>query len=245
MLAHKKYRKTGKGLLGLIDKHIHATVAVIISTAVITTICCVGNFMEHDSFCFASESEELNVVKMELQDEVNIPITDDKVREVMENITESKQEKTTVKTKKEKQVVYYDIPLSKDIQDYVKKLCKKYKNVEETLVYAVIKKESGFDVDALGDGGKSKGLMQIQQMWHENRMNKLNVDSLMTAKGNIKVGIDILSEKIKKYDGDLGKALTAYNAGDGGAYRYYFSRGIYANDYAKTVLKYQKNIKKL
>ena len=37
MLQHK-YKKTGKGLLGVIDKHIHATVAVIISTVVITTI---------------------------------------------------------------------------------------------------------------------------------------------------------------------------------------------------------------
>ena len=63
--------------------------------------------------------------------------------------------------------------------------------------------------------------MQIQEMWHKKRMKKLGVDSLMTAKGNIRVGIDILSEKIDKYD-DLGKALTAYNAGDGGAYKYYF-----------------------
>lgn len=246
MLAHKKYRKTGKGLLGLIDKHIHATVAVIISTAVITTLCCVGNFMEHDNFCFASESEELTVINMELQDKIDIPITNEKRDEVIESITENKQEKVAVKTtKQEKQVTYYDIPLSKDIQDYVKKLCEKYKNVEETLVYAVIKQESNFNVNALGDNGRSKGLMQIQQIWHGERMDKLNVSSLMTAKGNIKVGIDILSEKIKKYDGNLGKALTAYNAGDSGAYKYYFSKGVYANNYAKSVLEYKDNFKTL
>ena len=46
----------------------------------------------------------------------------------------------------------------------------------------------------------------------------------------------------KKYD-DLGKALTAYNAGDGGAYKYYFSKGIYANDYAKKIIKNKDKFK--
>ena len=86
--------------------------------------------------------------------------------------------------------------------------------------------------------------MQIQEIWHKKRMKKLGVDSLMTAKGNIRVGIDILSEKIDKYN-DLGKSLTAYNAGDGGAYKYYFSKGIYANDYAKKIIKNKDKFKML
>lgn len=233
MLAHK-YKKTGKGLLGLIDKHIHATVTVIISAVVITTVCCIGNFIEHDQYCFAESSEKLDVINVELQDKVDIPVT---VEEIDKSIKESKKQK--------KNIVYYDIPLSKELQDYTRKICKEYGNVEETLVYAVIKKESNFNSKALGDGGKSKGLMQVQQMWHEKRMEKLNVDSLMSAKGNIKVGVDILSEKIDKYDGNLGKALTAYNAGDGGAYKYYFSKGVYANGYAKTVIKQKDKFKKL
>lgn len=235
MLA-KKYKKTGKGLLGLIDKHIHATVTVIISAVVITAICCIGNFIEHDKYCFALENENSNVIYMELQDKVEIPVTEEEIENVV-------QEVKKVKAEKEK-TVYYDIPLSKELQDYTKKICKKYANVDETLVYAVIKKESSFNPKALGDGGASKGLMQIQQKWHGKRMDKLNVTSLMNAKGNIKVGVDILSEKIEKYD-DLGMALTAYNAGDGGAYKYYFSKGVYANGYAKTVLKYKDNFKTL
>ena len=47
MLQHK-YKKTGKGLLGVIDKHIHATVAVIISTVVIVASCYIGNSIEQD-----------------------------------------------------------------------------------------------------------------------------------------------------------------------------------------------------
>ena len=231
MLQHK-YKKTGKGLLGVIDKHIHATVAVIISTVVIVASCYIGNSIEQDNICFA----DTNIDFKNLQDnEIKMYITNE---DIMNGIKTATKETTTEK------VIYYDIPLSKELQDYTRKICEKYGNVDETLVYALIKQESNFRVKALGDNGKSKGLMQIQEMWHKKRMKKLGVDSLMTAKGNIRVGIDILSEKIDKYD-DLGKALTAYNAGDGGAYKYYFSKGIYANDYAKKIIKNKDKFKML
>ena len=231
MLQHK-YKKTGKGLLGVIDKHIHATVAVIISTVVIVASCYIGNSIEQDNICFA----DTNIDFTNLQDnEIKMYITNE---DIMNNIKTATKETTTEK------VIYYDIPLSKELQDYTRKICEEYGNVDETLVYALIKQESNFRVEALGDNGKSKGLMQIQEIWHKERMKKLGVDSLMTAKGNIRVGIDILSEKIDKYN-DLGKALTAYNAGDGGAYKYYFSKGIYANDYAKKIIKNKDKFKML
>ena len=229
MLQHK-YKKTGKGLLGVIDKHIHATVAVIISTVVIVASCYIGNSIEQDNICFA----DTNIDFKNLQDnEIKMYITNE---DIINNMKTANKEKTTEK------VIYYDIPLSKELQDYTRKICEEYGNVDETLVYALIKQESNFRVKALGDNGKSKGLMQIQEIWHKKRMKKLEVDSLMTAKGNIRVGIDILSEKIDKYD-DLGKALTAYNAGDAGAYKYYFSKGIYANDYAKKIIKNKDKFK--
>lgn len=231
MLQHK-YKKTGKGLLGVIDKHIHATVAVIISTVVIVASCYIGNSIEQDNICFA----DTNIDFKNLQDnEIKMYITND---DIINNMKTANKERTTEK------VIYYDIPLSKELQDYTRKICEEYGNVDETLVYALIKQESNFRVKALGDNGKSKGLMQIQEIWHKERMKKLGVDSLMTAEGNIRVGIDILSEKIDKYD-DLGKALTAYNAGDGGAYKYYFSKGIYANDYAKKIIKNKDKFKVL
>lgn len=231
MLQHK-YKKTGKGLLGVIDKHIHATVAVIISTVVIVVSCYIGNSIEQDNICFA----DTNIDFTNLQDnEIKMYITNE---DIINNI------KTANKETKTEKVIYYDIPLSKELQDYTRKICEEYGNVDETLVYALIKQESNFRVKALGDNGRSKGLMQIQEIWHKERMKKLGVDSLMTAKGNIRVGIDILSEKIDKYD-DLGKALTAYNAGDGGAYKYYFSKGIYANDYAKKIIKNKDKFKML
>ena len=213
-----------------ITGHIHATVAVIISTVVIVASCYIGNSIEQDNICFA----DTNIDFKNLQDnEIKMYITNE---DIMNNMKTANKERTTEK------VIYYDIPLSKELQDYTRRICEEYGNVDETLVYALIKQESNFRVKALGDNGKSKGLMQIQEIWHKERMKKLEVDSLMTAKGNIRVGIDILSEKIDKYD-DLGKALTAYNAGDGGAYKYYFSKGIYANDYAKKIIKNKDKFK--
>ena len=237
MLQHK-YRKTGKGLLGVIDKHIHATVTVIISTVVITTLCCIGNSIEQDNICFA----DTNIDFTNSQDyEIEKYLTSTNVIRITAPEIE-RQEKEEKQKKKTSNSIYYDIPLSKDLQDYTKKICKKYGNVDETLVYALIQQESNFNIKALGDNGRSKGLMQVQEKWHKERMKKLGVSSLMTAKGNIKVGVDILSEKIDKYN-DLGKALTAYNAGDGGAYTYYFSKGIYANDYAKKIISNKDKFK--
>lgn len=232
-----KYRKTGNGLLGLIDKHIHATVTVIISTSIILTIVVVNNFIgqEKDYFAYTNMKEVNELIQEQLSKNVDIPVSLDDIEEAV-IVADNESGVQEVKNKKQISVTYYDIPLSTELQDLVRELCEDYGNVEETLVYAVIKQESNFNPDALGDSGKSKGLMQIQQCWHEARMNKLGVTSLMDAEGNIRVGIDILSEKIKKYNNDLGKALTAYNAGDAGAYNYYFSKGIYANTYAQKIL---------
>ena len=244
MLQHK-YRKTGKGLLGVIDKHIHATVTVIISTVVITTICCIGNSIEQDNICFA----DTNIDFTNSQDyEIEKYLTSTNVIRInapeIEKQEKDKKQKNKKQENKKSNKIYYDIPLSKDLQDYTKNICNKYGNIDETLVYALIKQESNFNVNALGDNGRSKGLMQIQEQWHKERMKRLGVSSLMTAKGNIKVGVDILSEKIDKYN-DLGKALTAYNAGDSGAYTYYFSRGIYANEYAKKIMSNKDKFKVL
>ncbi len=112
MLQHK-FRKTGKGLLGVIDKHIHATVTVIISTVVITAICCIGNSIEQDNICFA----DTNIDFTNLQDtkiDTNIYITnEDIINNISKNI-----EKTLNEEKTSEKVIYYDIPLSKELQDY-------------------------------------------------------------------------------------------------------------------------------
>ena len=135
----------------------------------------------------------------------------------------------------------WDVPLEKDLQLFIADLCETV-SIEPELVLAIIENESQWNPGAVGDGGRSFGLMQVQERWHKDRMNRLGCDDLLNPYENVVVGIDILAEKMAKYD-TTSEALTAYNAGDGGAYKHYFSKGIYANDYAKEVMARAEELK--
>ena len=114
--------------------------------------------------------------------------------------------------------------------------------VDPALVLAIIEKESGYNPDSAGDNGRSQGLMQIWRSFHEKRMEKLGAANLYDPRDNVIVGIDILAEKLDKYE-DVEKALIAYNAGDAGAKKHYFSKGIYSNGYSRAVLKIAEEIR--
>lgn len=105
----------------------------------------------------------------------------------------------------------YDVPLSNEIQRYIFNVADYY-GIEPALILAVIEKESSYDETAIGDGGESYGLMQVQPRWHVARMDKLGVEDLLNPYQNITVGVDILAGHITTY-GDVGAALTAYNRG--------------------------------
>jgi hypothetical protein len=128
-----------------------------------------------------------------------------------------------------------DIPLPEEFQTYINKVAKSYEIAPE-IVFAMIERESAYDTTEVGDNGDSEGLMQIQRQWHEERMARLGVTDLFDPYDNVLVGVDYLAELLTKY-GDMGMALTAYNTGETGADEYYFSNGIYANEYAEEVLE--------
>ncbi len=138
---------------------------------------------------------------------------------------------------------YFDVPLSYDLQDFIAELCEIY-HVDPAIVTAMIYKESTYRADAMGDSGKSFGLMQIQKRWHEARMDKLDVDDLLDPYQNVTVGIDFLAELIKKYDGNVEKALVAYNMGASGAYKNCFSKGVYSSKYSRAVLAKAESLQK-
>lgn len=137
----------------------------------------------------------------------------------------------------------WDVPLEDNLQIFIAGLCDE-KRIEPELVLAIIERESKWDPQAMGDSGESYGLMQIWKSWHEGRMERLGVTDLLDPYGNVTVGIDILAEKLEKYD-TLGEALTVYNAGDSGAKKLYFSKGIYANEYALEVMARAEELKEL
>ena len=92
--------------------------------------------------------------------------------------------------------------------------------VDPNIVKAIIKEESNGNPNAVGDGGESIGLMQIQPKHHKKRMEELGIVSLFDPQENIIVGCNILAELYDKY-GNYEDALSVYNSGnteDGKAY---------------------------
>ena len=134
-------------------------------------------------------------------------------------------ETTTAETEPPETILYYNVNLSEYVQDVIFAKCEKY-NIPPEIVIAMIERESQFKQYAIGDDGRSFGLMQIQPKHHLQRMIDLGCTDLFDPVQNVTVGIDILAEQYIKY-GDIAKALVAYN---GGSYK-----GTITN-YAKTVI---------
>lgn len=135
---------------------------------------------------------------------------------------------------------YYDIPLDEDLQDHIFLECEFY-DVDPALIISVIKKESEFRDWVIGDNGRSYGLMQIQERWHEERMDRLEVTDLLNPYQNVTVGIDYFAELLDKEKG-VEWALMAYNGGISYANKLR-AKGIVSN-YVKTVLGYSEELRR-
>lgn len=94
-------------------------------------------------------------------------------------------------------------------EEHIAPLSAKY-GVEEALVRAVIRMESGGQTGAVSPKG-AMGLMQLMP----GTARMLGVDDPFDPVQNIEGGIKYLSQLSDKYDGDLVKTLAAYNAGPG------------------------------
>lgn len=155
-------------------------------------------------------------------------------------VQETQKEVAELPRPEEPERTYYDVPLTEELQDIIIDAAESC-GVDPVLVLAVIEKESGYNPDASGDNGKSQGLMQIWRSAHKKRMKKLGAVNLYDPRDNVIVGVDILAEKLEKYE-DAEKALIAYNAGDAGAKKHYFSKGIYSSSYSQAVMEIAENI---
>ena len=116
------------------------------------------------------------------------------------------------------------------------------KGMDYAVVVAAIETESGYHSGSIGNDGDT-GYLQIIRAFHADRMKRLGVTDLGDPYQNITVGIDYMAELLTAYDGNYEKALTAYNCGPTGAYKYYFSAGVEANSYAQTVLAKAERIR--
>ena len=87
--------------------------------------------------------------------------------------------------------------------------------VDENLIRAIIKAESGYDPDAVSKAGAA-GLMQLMP----GTASSLGVSDVYNVYQNIEGGTKFISDMLEKFSGDESLALAAYNAGPGSVAKY-------------------------
>ena len=92
-------------------------------------------------------------------------------------------------------------------------------NIDPLLTFAIIKAESNFNSRVVSSSN-AMGLMQLMESTAEEIMQKdlqeeFYKDMLFNPEDNIKIGTSYFAKLIKRYDGSIPIALTAYNAGIG------------------------------
>ena len=104
----------------------------------------------------------------------------------------------------------------KDYEQYVNKYANEYQ-IDENLIYAIIKAESNFKVDAVSTSN-AQGLMQLMYSTAEDVAKKAGVElteeNIFEPDININLGTKYITQLIEKY-GYIEVALAAYNAGSG------------------------------
>lgn len=129
--------------------------------------------------------------------------------------------------------VYFDVPLSKELQDYIRNLCDEY-GIPIELVIAIIDVESTFRANIVSKTN-DYGLMQINKCNHEWLTDKLGVTDFLDPYQNIKSGVHILSGHLEVTNGDIELALMRYNNGATGAKKLW-NKGIYSTAYTRKIM---------
>lgn len=106
--------------------------------------------------------------------------------------------------------------------------------LDPDLVLAVVSVESGFRPGAVSPKG-AQGLMQLMP----RTASELGVSDALDAKQNLDGGVRHLGSLLTLYDGDVRRALAAYNAGQGAVARH---RGV--PPYAETRAYVEKVLKR-
>ena len=100
------------------------------------------------------------------------------------------------------------------IKEMISKIAQKH-GVDEKLVHALVKQESGFNPNATSHCG-AMGLMQLMPATAKG----LGVVDAYNPVQNVEGGVKYLKSMLDKYNGNVVLALAAYNAGPGAVDKY-------------------------
>lgn len=186
--------------------------------------------------------------KLELKHEIKSDINLEYILEINENLSIVQ----TQNDEKEEEL-YYDVPLSYKIQNYIKEICKTYEVDIET-VLAIMKIESNFQQNLktknnIG-GGYSIGLCQLNNNYIDwfseiTGIEDFDIDNIYH---NIEGGIAVYKHyknywKNQRYSGEelIIRTLNSYNMGLSGYQNYITRTGLISRSYDKKILKYKKD----
>lgn len=191
------------------------TMVFIIGVIIITTIGIMG-FIQVDT-----------VMKMQID-------TLDQLNYVRQEVEDLNVEVDNLRTNFEVVVSSYDVPLHPAfVWEVIRQ--SKINGYDPKYTFAVIKKESSFDVDAVSRTN-DYGLMQINKSnfgWLQSDFCR-EID-FMDPKQNIMVGAYMIGQLLKIHNGNVDKALMVYNMG-GNKAKSLWAQGVYETDYTKKVM---------
>jgi len=108
------------------------------------------------------------------------------------------------------------------------------KSLDPYLMAALIAQESTFDA-RVRSAANAYGLMQILPSTGRRYAPRLGIKPFATSKltdpdTNIRIGMAYFSDLVQKFNGEVARALAAYNAGDGRVVKWIAERGSIDRD---------------
>lgn len=106
--------------------------------------------------------------------------TTTKERTTLSTTTESITTEPLLDVNLEENLVYYDIPISTEDQDFIREVCNYY-GFSPKLIYQIMYRESSFN--RFSDNGTCKGLMQIHKSYYKGYLESNDGFSYIYAEG--------------------------------------------------------------